>query len=141
MTLKNIFTVHAVILLIYGIMDLFLTQNALSMFAEGVQASPTLILTVRMMGATFLSLAVLTWFMRDAHLSHGRRAGLFCLAVGLIIASILQVMAIMDGTISNMNWIGVLISTAFGVAYAYYGNKEHKMIIEKEAKERAKAKA
>lgn len=141
MNLKNIFTVHAVILLIYGVMDLFLTKNALSMFAEGVQASPTLILTVRMMGATFLSLAVLTWFMRDAHVSHGRRAGLFSLAVGLIIASILQIMAITDGTINNMNWIGVLISTAFGVAYAYYGNKEHKMIIEREAKERAKAKA
>ncbi|MEL6255206.1 MAG: hypothetical protein AAFR87_24570 [Bacteroidota bacterium] len=141
MNLKNIFTLHAVILLIYGIMDLFLTQNALAMFAEGVQASPTMILTIRMMGATFLSLAVLTWFMRDAHVSHGRRAGLFCLAVGLIIASILQIMAITDGTINSMNWIGVLISTAFGVAYAYFGNKEHKMIMEREAKERAKAKA
>lgn len=137
--LKTIFTIHAVILLIYGLMDLFAAESALSMFGEGTVASAAMILMIRMMGATFLSLAVLTWFMRDAHLSRGRRAGLFALAVGNIIAAVLQIMAITAGTVNEMNWVGVLISTSFGLAYAFYGNTEHKMLTEKEAKDKVKA--
>ena len=139
LSLKTIFTIHAVILLIYGLMDLFAAESALSMFVEGIAASAPMTLMIRMMGATFLSLAVLTWFMRYAHLYRGRRAGLFALALGNIIASILQIMAITANTINEMNWIGVLISSAFGLAYAYYGNKEHKMLTEKEAKDKVKA--
>lgn len=139
LNLKTIFTIHAVIFLIYGLMDVFATETALSAFAEGVSPSPGVKLLLRMVGVTFLSMAALTWFMRDAQLSYGRRAALFALAIGLIGASILQVMGIMDGTIDDMNWLGVSISTAFGIAYIYYGNKEHTQIIERDAKEKAKA--
>lgn len=139
LSLKTILTAHAVVFLIYGIMDLFVTEAAIAAFSDGVDASPISKLLVRMTGATFLSLAVLTWFMRDANLSYGRRAGLFSLAIGSLIASVLQIMAIMDGTINDMNWLGVVVSTAFGLAYVYYGNKEHTQIIERDAKEKVKA--
>ncbi|MEM6802512.1 MAG: hypothetical protein AAF696_13975 [Bacteroidota bacterium] len=139
LTLKSIFTIHAVILLIYGLMDLFAAESALSMFGEGTAANAPMLLMIRMMGATFLSLAVLTWFMRDAHLSRGRRAGLFALAVGNVIAAFLQIMAITAGTINEMNWVGVLVSASFALAYIFYGNKEHKMLTEKEARDKVKA--
>lgn len=139
LNLKTIFTIHSVIFLIYGIMDLFATEAAIGAFAEGVEATPIIKLLVRMAGATFISLAALTWFMRDANLSYGRRAGLFSLAIGLIIAAILQILGIMDGVINDMNWIGVAISTAFGAAYMYYANKEHTQIVERDARERVKA--
>lgn len=139
LNLKTIFTVHAVIFLVYGIMDLFATEAAIGAFADGVEATPVIKLLVRMTGATFLSLAALTWFMREANLSYGRRAGLFSLAIGLIIAAVLQIIGIMDGVINNMNWIGVVISAAFGAAYIYYGNKEHTQIVERDAREKVKA--
>lgn len=129
--LKTILTIHTPILLLLGIMDLFMAETAVASLSSTTDASSTLILMVRMMGGTFLSLAALTWLLREAHLSHGRRAGLFMLAIGNVIATVLQAMAIMDGTLLSTNWIGVAISGLFGAAYLYYAWKEHQAMTEK----------
>lgn len=138
-SLKTIFTIHAVIFLVYGIMDLFIAESALTSFADDVVPTPALIFWVHAVGATFISLAVLAWFMRDAELSYGRRAGLFSLAVGAILSTGLQILGIMEGILNNMNWIGVLLTTLFAIAYVYYGSKEHTQIMERNARATAKA--
>lgn len=130
---------HTVIFLLYGIMDTFMPATAIANFGGQFESNASTHLLLRMIGTTFLAFAVLTWFMRDASPSYGRRAGIFCLAAGLVMATAIQIIAIMEGTLNQMNWIGVAISGLFGAAYIYYANLEHKHVTEREAKQKVKA--
>jgi hypothetical protein len=139
MNLKNLFTINAVIALVYGILELFMPGATINLLSEGAEATPVLKITVSVIGSYLLGIAVLSWFMREAQLSFGRRAALFALTVASLASGVVQIMGIMNGAINQMNWIGAIISLALFAAFGFYANKEHKMIIEREAKEKVSA--
>lgn len=139
MNLKNLFTASAILSLIYGVFELFMPGAAVSTFSDNAELTPLLSTTVRFIGGSLIGIAILSWFMRDASVSFGRRAGLFALATSNLIFGVIQVMGIMDGTLNATNWVGAILSLALCAGFAYYANKEHTMIVEREAKEKVKA--
>jgi hypothetical protein len=118
MTLKNFFTVYAVLAALFGVGFVASPNDVLGMY--GVPASTHIALMGRLFGGTLLGFAVIQWFARDLTDGTGLRGLLVGLGVSHVVNFLIAVSATMAGTINALGWTTVLIYLCGAIGCGYF---------------------
>ncbi len=118
MSLKLVFTINAILSLVFGLGFLFAPEMVLSQYAVTVGVGGAWM--TRFFGATVLGWGVLVWFMRDAGSSDAREAVLTGLFVAMLAGLIVAVMAQVEGVANVLGWSTVVLYAFFAAAYGYH---------------------
>ncbi len=119
MNLKNLFTINAVIALLFGLTFVLIPATALGWY--GITLLPAAgILLARLFGATLLSHAVITWLARPLGASEARSAIVLGLLVTDACAFVVSLLAQLDGVANNLGWSTVAIYLLLGLGYGYF---------------------
>ena len=86
----------------------------------GVESNTALKLVGQFLGAALVSLAVLTWLVRNLSASETRQAILLALFVGETIGLILSLIGQLNGIFNVMGWSVVVVYLAFALGLAYF---------------------
>lgn len=121
MTLKNFFTLFAVLAALFGIGFVAAPNEVLKMY--GVPGSAHIALMARLFGGTLLGLAIIQWFARSLRDDAAVTALLMGLGVSHAVNFLIAIAATLAGTINALGWSTVLIY-AIGAAGCGYFLKE-----------------
>ena len=122
MNLKNVFTLNAVLVGIFGLGFLIAPGFLLASF--GAQSDPVAAMMARGYGSAHLAAAIISWLVRNDPPSHIRRviALAFGIEHGLIALVIL--LNVLAGTINAMGWPTVVIDVLLTIGFILFGKNE-----------------
>jgi len=124
MKVSTMFTVNAVVAVVFGLGFVFAPVWLLSLY--GVPADDPLAYVGQLFGTALIGYAFITWLARNAPASPVRRAIVLSLFVSDAIGFIVSLLAQMKGFANALGWstvaIYLLLALAFG--YLYFMAKE-----------------
>ena len=126
MTLKNFFTLFAVLAALFGIGFVAAPNDVLAMY--GIPASVHTALIARLFGGTLLSIAIIQWLARTLRDEAAVTALLMGLGVSHVVNLLIAIAGTLAGTINALGWSTVLIY-AIGAAGCGYFLKERGLAI------------
>ncbi|MCH8906126.1 MAG: hypothetical protein IH840_03470 [Candidatus Heimdallarchaeota archaeon] len=120
LTFKNLTMVNAILLLLYGIGFIIIPENMLDYY--GVSLSNDGDFITKLWGATYISLAMIVWAIRDMEFSDIRKNISIGIIVGSGIGGILSLInRFDDNTNANtLEWLNVFLYGIFAAGYAYF---------------------
>jgi len=86
----------------------------------GVEPNAALNLVGQFLGAALVSLALLTWLVRNLSASETRRAIVLALLVGETIGFVLSLLGQLNGILNVMGWSVVAVYLLFALGLAYF---------------------
>lgn len=117
MKAKNLFTIEAIVVLLFGLAFLLLARWSMGLF--GFTLGTDGLLMTQLVGTTFLGFAVLNWVARNAApLADARPvilANVAMNALGFIITLVHR----LNGVGNAWTWIPVILYLLFAAAFAY----------------------
>lgn len=119
MNLKNLFTINAVIALLFGLTFVLMPATALGWYGISLMSAAG-ILMARLFGATLLSHAVITWQARPLGASEARSAIVLGLLVTDAFAFVVSLLAQLDGVANQLGWSTVGLYLLLGLGYGYF---------------------
>ncbi len=120
MNLKNLFTIAAVLSLLFGLAFLLMPVTALSWY--GPESMPAAgILMTRLFAASLLGVAVLAWLVRSQGASEARSA----IVLGLVVMNTLGFVVSLQAQLAvggpnQLGWSTVAIYLLMGLGFAYF---------------------
>ncbi len=117
MKVGTLFTINAVVAFVFGLGFIFAPVWLLSLY--GVTADAPLAYISQLLGAAFISFAVITWMARNAPASPVRSAIVLGLFLGEAIGFILSLLAQLKGFTNSLGWSTVLIYLLLALAFGY----------------------
>lgn len=124
MNVKNFLSIYAIIILLYGILFLFLPNQAYEIYGSVSQKTALATNILQGLGGVFISAGVMAWLARNASASHGRRAILAFIALGNLIFLIRGIMAMAGGNVTNMSYVDLIVQLVFAAGAIYFLSKE-----------------
>jgi len=121
MKLSTLFTINAVLSLLFGLG--FLLAPAMQLEGFGATSSAPAELIARTYGGALLGVAVMLWMMRKTELSVARTAVVWGLIVQHAISAIVLALGITGGVLNGMGWIAVVLDVLLTVGFVMYGRK------------------
>ena len=119
MNLKNLFTIAAVVSLLFGLAFLLMPAAALGWY--GISLMPKAgILMSRLFAGSLLGVAVLAWLVRSLGASEARSAIVLSMVVMDTLGFIISLLAQLDGVANQMGWSTVAIYLLLGLGFAYF---------------------
>jgi len=115
MKMRTLFTINAVVQLLFGAGFLFTPALVLGVF--GTQTDATGITLAHVAGGLILSLCIMSWLGKDVE-----GAGQDAIAWGGVffahlIAGILSLLAVLNGTFNSLGWSAVVMDAFFVIAF------------------------
>ncbi|HLA96821.1 MAG TPA: hypothetical protein VJL34_00085 [Anaerolineales bacterium] len=117
MKVSTLFPINAVVAVVFGLGFIFAPVWLLSLY--GVTADAPLAYVGQLLGAAFLSFAVITWMARNAPASPVRSAIVLALFVGDAIGFIVSLLAQLKGFANALGWSTVAIYLLLALAFGY----------------------
>jgi len=116
MKFKTIFTIHAIVPLVYGICFELVPSLLLSTY--GVTQDPSSILMGRYFGVALIAIGLVCWFARVVTDTTARRAIVLGLLISNIIGVIVSVQGTLSGVMNSVGWtaVGIYVLLTLGVA-------------------------
>ena len=119
MKLSTMMIINAVVAAVFGVAFVLVPSQSISLY--GVEeASEILILILRLMGASFIGFAVLTWSARNASDSDARRAIVLALIVSDGIGFIAALIAQLADVVNSLGWSTVAIYLLLALGFGYF---------------------
>jgi len=118
MTLKLLFTLTAVVGAVFGLGFLLLPASVLALY--GVADDPALLYLARLLGASYLGYAALSWLVRDAPASPAGRGIVLAFFIAFAVGLVASVVGQLSGAVNALGWSTVAIFALFTLGYAYY---------------------
>jgi hypothetical protein len=118
MRLSYLFTIAAVLSLLYGLGFVILPEQLLSIY--GIPTDAGGLLFARLFGAALTGLGVLTWLIRSADAWDALRAVLLGLVAFNMISVVVLLLAQIDGTVNALGWINVAIFLLLALGFGYF---------------------
>ncbi|NWG35100.1 MAG: hypothetical protein HXY42_11690 [Chloroflexi bacterium] len=117
MSYKFLFFLNALVCVVLGAALLVVPVMVLEQVQTQMRVPE--IVQARYLGAAFLTLGLLFWFVKDA-----TDAGLLrnLGAVGLlgsVLALVVTILGILAGVLSKNNWVPIVVEVVFGLGYAF----------------------
>lgn len=110
--------IYAVVSAAFGL-GLILTPGQI-LPIYGVEMDAALILIVQFFGAALITLALLTWLVRNLSDSETQRVIVFALLVGEAIGLILALIGQFNGVFNALGWSIVAVYLVFALGLAYF---------------------
>ena len=117
MRLSLLFTINAVIAILFGLGFVLIPATLLSLYAVEVDING--IYLARLLGAAFLGYGVITWLVRDSAYS-AVRAIVLALAVSELIGFVISLYYQFQGAANALGWTTVAIYLLLGLGFAYF---------------------
>ena len=118
MTLKNLFTVNAVVAILYGLGFLLVPETVLSLYGLDLSAGGLII--TQYLGTAFIGFAVLMWLQRTKEHTDARRAVVLGFLIHFVIGLVLSVISALSGVMNALGWLNVVIYLVFTMGYGYF---------------------
>ena len=110
--------IYAVVSAAFGLGFVFMPGQILPIY--GVEPNAALKLVGQFLGAALVSLALLTWLVRNLSASETRRAIILALLVGETLGFILALIGQLNGIFNVMGWSVVIVYLVFSLGLAYF---------------------
>jgi len=118
MNYKFLFFLNALVCVVLGAALLIVPEMTLSQF-HSQQRANTEVPYARFLGSTFLTLGLISWFVKDTSDSILQRnvgaVGLF----GSVLAVVVTIIGISKRLINANGWIPIVVEAIFGLGYAF----------------------
>ena len=118
MKLSMLFTIAAVLGVLFGLAFLLMPEWALSHY--DVSLGPDGLLTARFLGAEYLAVGLIAWFTRNSGESVARRAIMIGFFVGFLLGTILGVVGVVSGLVNALGWSTVVINGLLALGFGYF---------------------
>ena len=121
MSLKVVFTIAAVFLIIFGLVSLLVPTAALS--SSGMESSPSsgFLMTIRFIGVEMLGLGLIAWLVRNAEASKVRKGVTIGFTLYFALHALTSLYGQFTDTSTSMHWIAALIQGLFAVGFFLAG--------------------
>ncbi len=120
MNIKNLFVIHAVILVAYGIVMLLSPETVMSIFGMSGIATQAGLVNLQYLGATWIGLFVMLLLAKDIKEAAAQRA----IMIGMFIVSFLVGAVVLYSqitlTINNLVWLNFTICVLLTLGYVYF---------------------
>ena len=110
--------IYAVVSAVFGLGFVLMPGQLLPIY--GVEPDAALRLIGQFFGAALLSLAILSWLVRNLSDSETRRAIILALFVGEALGFILALIGQLNGIFNVMGWSVVVVYLFFALGLAYF---------------------
>lgn len=123
MTLRNYFTIFAVLSLLFGVGFVLAPGQVLANY--GMESSSAIAVMSRLFGGTLLAMAIIQWLARDFHNEAATRAVLIGVFVSDAVNLLVATAATSSGTINALGWstVAIYLVGAAGAAYFLMSGK------------------
>ena len=118
MNLRILMIINAVVAAVFGLAFLLVPDQVSTQY--GIEASAELEYLARVLGAAFISFAVLTWWARNANDSTARRAIVLAFLIGNSAGFVVALMGQLDEIPNSLGWSTVVIYLLFALGYGYF---------------------
>jgi len=118
MKLGTLFTINAVVTVVFGLAFVLVAGTLLSLY--GITLSPGGLIVARLFGAALLGYAVLTWFARNAEESEARQAVVLALFIGDVVGFIVALLGQLSGAVDALGWSTVAIYLLLALGFGYF---------------------
>ena len=118
MKFSTFMVVYAVVSAAFGLGFVLMPGQILPMY--GVEPNAALKLVGQFLGAALVSLALLTWLVRNLSASETRHAIVLALLVGETIGFVLSLIGQLNGIFNVMGWSVVAVYLLFALGPAYF---------------------
>ena len=118
MNLSMLMIINAIVAAVFGVAFLLIPDQMGSLY--DVEVNETLTYVVRLLGAAFVEIAVLTWFARNADDSAARRAIVIALLIGNAIGFVVALIGQINNVVGVMGWGSVAIYLLLALGYGYF---------------------
>ena len=118
MKFSTFMVIYAVVSAAFGLGFVLMPGQILPIY--GVEPDAALKLIGQFLGAAILSLAILTWLVRNLSDSEARRAIVLALLVGEAIGFIFALIGQFNGILNVLGWSVVLVYLVFTLGLAYF---------------------
>ena len=118
MKLSALMMINAVVAVVFGIAFVVLPGQVVSLY--GIEETEALKYTGQLLGAAFITFAVLTWFARNAAESEARKAIILAFFIGDAVAFVLALIGQLGEVVNEFGWSTVAIYLIFTLGYGYF---------------------
>ena len=118
MNLKNVYTVSAVIGVLFGLVLVLFPAGFFSMY--GPDTNDALIFTGRLLGAAYIGYAVIAWQVRSASDPDAGKTVLPGFFISYAIGFVSSLFAQINGVVNTLGWSTVVIMLLFTLGFGYF---------------------
>lgn len=119
MKLRDLFTINAVILFVFGVGFLLLTEPWFSFY--GLIITPATLLLSRFLGGVLLGGALLSWFIRTAEETTAQQIIVMVFAAEWAIAFIIGLADLLNKEPTLTGWFTLAVFLLFTLGFSYFG--------------------
>lgn len=117
MKASYVFTVTAIVALVFGLAFVLVPSQTLSLYDVTLDAAGLFI--ARLLGAAFLMFAVVSWLVRNAGPSPERQAIALAFFAGDAVAFVASLLAQLDGIANALGWSTVAIYLILALGFGW----------------------
>ena len=118
MKLSTLFTINAIVAILFGLTFVLIPETAMSFY--GITLSPGGVIVARLFGASLVGYAVLTWSARNAGESESRQAIVLTMVVSETIGFIVALLGQFSGAVNALGWSTVAIYLLLALGFGYF---------------------
>ena len=119
MKLSYLFTYQAVVAVLFGLSGLVMPATLGDIYGASFdKLAQTL---AQYFGAAFITIGLISWFLRNAPESSERLWVVRSLAFGALLGIIPDVMAITNNLVNQLGWLNVALALISTIGFGYYG--------------------
>ena len=118
MNLRILLIINAVVAALFGLALVLVPDQMSAQY--GIEANAELEYIARLLGAAFISFAVLTWWARNANDSTARRAIVLAFLIGNSVGFVVALIGQLDEVPNSLGWSTVVIYLLFALGYGYF---------------------
>ena|SRR5258708_39720144 len=118
MKLRNLYLVHAVVVLLYALALLLITQTILA--AYGLSTNTSDVLVGQFFGVGLLTSGLVTLLARDVTDPAAKTAINYAEMISAAVGFIISIGATLSKTMNSLGWSAVVLFGFFAVAFAYF---------------------
>jgi amino acid permease len=115
---KVLFVLNALVCVVLGAALLIVPEMTLDQF-HSQQRANTEVPYARFLGSTFLTLGLISWFVKDTSDSNLQKNVGAVGLVGSVLAVVVTIMGISKGLINANSWIPIVVEVVFALGYAF----------------------
>lgn len=121
MKLSSLLSIYAVVAAISCVLYLAFPSFAMALYGQGVAADPQAIMNLRMVGALFGGISVMTWLSRSAEPSASRDALVHGLTTLNGLAAAVAAWSAVSGVYNQYAWGPFVTCAAFAIGFLVVG--------------------
>jgi len=119
MKLGYVFIYQAVVSLLFGIVALAVPETLGSTY--GASLDKTAQTLAQYFGAAYITIGLVSWFLRNASPSTERTWVVRSLALGGLLSLVPDTLAITNGLVNALGWLNVALGIISALGFGYYG--------------------